>query len=69
MIIVRLIGRLGNQMFQYASAPAVAYRMNLLLKLDVTRSPITVFALTSPGEAPVPMRSPGVMQFWKESLP
>ena len=69
MTIVRLIGGLGNQMFQYAMARAVAHRNNLPLKLDVTHSPITVFALTSVGEAPVSMRSPGVIQFWKESLP
>ena len=36
MIIVRLIGGLGNQMFQYATARAVAYRTNMPLKLDVT---------------------------------
>lgn len=36
MIIVCLIGGLGNQMFQYATARAVAYRTNMPLKLDVT---------------------------------
>lgn len=36
MVIVQLIGGLGNQMFQYATARAIAYRTNMPLKLDVT---------------------------------
>jgi len=35
MIIVKLKGGLGNQMFQYAMARAVAYRSNLPIKLDM----------------------------------
>lgn len=35
MIIVKLKGGLGNQMFQYAMARAVAYRSSLPLKLDM----------------------------------
>jgi hypothetical protein len=35
MVIVQLVGGLGNQMFQYATARAVAYRTNMPLKLDV----------------------------------
>ncbi len=36
MIIVRVIGGLGNQMFQYALGRTVADRLNVPLKLDVT---------------------------------
>ena len=35
MIIVKLKGGLGNQMFQYATARGIAYRTNLPLKLDM----------------------------------
>ena len=36
MIIAKLFGGLGNQMFQYAAARAVAHRIKLPLKLDIT---------------------------------
>ena len=36
MIIVRLIGGLGNQMFQYAAGRSLAKRNNAVLKLDVS---------------------------------
>jgi len=36
MIIVRLIGGLGNQMFQYAIGRSLAYRLNTELKLDIS---------------------------------
>jgi len=36
MVIVRLIGGLGNQMFQYAAGRAVAHRNQTQLKLDVS---------------------------------
>ena len=36
MIIIRIFGGLGNQMFQYAMGRAVAYRNNLELKLDIS---------------------------------
>ena len=36
MIIVRLIGGLGNQMFQYALARHLAIRTNSVLKLDIS---------------------------------
>ena len=36
MIIVRLFGGLGNQMFQYAAARRLAHHHNALLKLDVS---------------------------------
>ncbi len=36
MVIVKLMGGLGNQMFQYATARAVAYRNRTKLKLDVS---------------------------------
>lgn len=36
MIIVKLRGGLGNQMFQYAVGKAVANRVNVPLKLDIT---------------------------------
>lgn len=36
MIVVGLMGGLGNQMFQYACARAVARRLNTGLRLDVT---------------------------------
>lgn len=36
VLVVRLIGGLGNQMFQYATARAVASRNGLPLKLDVS---------------------------------
>lgn len=36
MVIVRLIGGLGNQMFQYAAGRRAAYVNNSCLKLDIT---------------------------------
>ena len=36
MIITKLIGGLGNQMFQYASGRCLAYVNNTELKLDIT---------------------------------
>ena len=36
MIIVRLIGGLGNQMFQYAAGRRLAEKHSTILKLDVT---------------------------------
>ena len=36
MIVVRLMGGLGNQMFQYATAYALAKRNNTEVKIDVT---------------------------------
>ena len=36
MIIVRLIGGLGNQMFQYATARRLAEKHSTILKLDIT---------------------------------
>ena len=36
-IIVQLAGGLGNQMFQYAAARAVSHRLQLPLKLDISR--------------------------------
>ena len=36
MIITKLMGGLGNQMFQYAVGRAVAHRANMPLKLDIT---------------------------------
>src|SRR5215468_3752 len=35
-VVVRLIGGLGNQMFQYAAARAVAARCNAPLMLDIS---------------------------------
>jgi hypothetical protein len=37
MVIVRLLGGLGNQMFQYAAGRALSVRHNTTLKLDLTR--------------------------------
>ncbi|BBC24666.1 alpha-1,2-fucosyltransferase [Pseudanabaena sp. ABRG5-3] len=37
MIIVRLIGGLGNQMFQYAAARRLAEKHSTILKLDITQ--------------------------------
>lgn len=37
MVIVRLIGGLGNQLFQYAAGRAIAQRHNVPLKLDTSR--------------------------------
>ena len=48
MVIVRLMGGLGNQMFQYAAARRVALTNNVPLKLDVSwfaRSPDRAYAL------------------------
>lgn len=36
MIIVKLLGGLGNQMFQYAMGRAIAYQRKDLLKLDIS---------------------------------
>lgn len=36
IIVTRLIGGLGNQMFQYAAARAVALRQDAVLKLDIS---------------------------------
>jgi hypothetical protein len=36
VIIVRIMGGLGNQMFQYAAAKALATRLKTVLKLDIT---------------------------------
>jgi len=36
MIVVRLIGGLGNQLFQYAAARRLAHKHNTVLKLDIT---------------------------------
>ena len=36
MIIIKLIGGLGNQMFQYATAKAIALHNNTVLKLDTS---------------------------------
>src|SRR6058998_2944814 len=48
MVIVRLMGGLGNQMFQYAAARRVALSNNVPLKLDISwfaRSPDRAYAL------------------------
>src|SRR3989454_8132866 len=48
MVIVRLMGGLGNQMFQYAAARRVALTNHVPLKLDVSwfaRSPDRAYAL------------------------
>jgi len=37
MVIVKLIGGLGNQLFQYAAGRAVAYRNKTPLKLDTSQ--------------------------------
>ena len=37
MIIVKLFGGLGNQMFQYAAGAALAHRHGTILKLDVSK--------------------------------
>ena len=36
MIVVGLMGGLGNQMFQYACAKSTAKRLNKSLRLDIT---------------------------------
>lgn len=36
MVIVKLIGGLGNQMFQYAAGRSLACRLNTTLKLDIS---------------------------------
>jgi len=36
MVVVRLFGGLGNQMFQYAAGRSIAYMNNKVLKLDIT---------------------------------
>ena len=37
MVIVQLVGGLGNQMFQYATARAIAYRNQVPLRLDISQ--------------------------------
>lgn len=36
MIITRLMGGLGNQLFQYAMARRLSYKHNVPLKLDIS---------------------------------
>lgn len=36
MVIVKIFGGLGNQMFQYAAARRLAYKLNVELKLDIS---------------------------------
>ena len=36
MIITEILGGLGNQMFQYALARALAYKLNCNFKLDIS---------------------------------
>ena len=36
MIVSRFFCGLGNQMFQYASGLALAYKRNMVLKLDIS---------------------------------
>lgn len=36
MIVVKIIGGLGNQLFQYALGRTIAYKKNTTLKLDIT---------------------------------
>ena len=36
MILVRIFGGLGNQLFQYAAAKALALRNNVELKMDIS---------------------------------
>ena len=36
MIIVKIIGGLGNQLFQYALGRAIAHKKNTSLKIDIT---------------------------------
>ena len=38
IVIVRLMGGLGNQLFQYAAGRAIAHRNQMQLKLDVSVS-------------------------------
>lgn len=42
MIILRLMGGLGNQMFQYAYGRAVAHRIGVELALDISDSTLTI---------------------------
>jgi hypothetical protein len=37
VVIVQLIGGLGNQLFQYAAGRAIAHRRNVPLKLDISK--------------------------------
>ena len=43
MIIVKLIGGLGNQLFQYAAARRISYINNIPIKLDI--SPFAAYKL------------------------
>jgi hypothetical protein len=45
MVIVKLIGGLGNQLFQYAAGRRLAHRLNVPFKLDV--SPFETYTLRS----------------------
>ena len=44
MIIVHIMGGLGNQLFQYAVGRALAYRRNAQLKLDITQTEAEKFS-------------------------
>jgi hypothetical protein len=50
MVIVRLMGGLGNQLFQYAAGRALAHRHGVALKLDLagfTSNPLRGYALAA----------------------
>ena len=42
MVIVELSGGLGNQLFQYAFARFLAYKLNTELKLDLSHAKISL---------------------------
>ena len=47
MVIVKLFGGLGNQLFQYAAAKNISSRNNTILKLDISNYEVNVDDVTS----------------------
>jgi hypothetical protein len=78
-VVVRLVGGLGNQMFQYAAARSVSYRLGADLRLDLSwfgadpdrqfaLSPFHVKAEIIPAEHSKPLRSGAIIRYGRRLL-